>query len=77
MGASGWAAETATAAVSGMLHIVTEPGATCVQGRYQRSFQLINLDNMAMLKQGEQPSSLNSFYRWQDAAWKRLTVSLR
>ncbi|GLR12466.1 hypothetical protein GCM10007907_12560 [Chitinimonas prasina] len=48
-----------------------------VQGRYQRSFQLISLDSMTVLKQADQPSSLSTFYRWQDAAWKRLTVSLR
>jgi len=48
-----------------------------VDGRIARSFELIDLDLMRVEKRAEEPEHLSPFYRHQDAAWKRMTVSLR
>lgn len=48
-----------------------------VEGRTQRSFEVIRLDTLATEKQASRPDLLVLFGRWQDPAWKRGTVSLR
>ncbi len=48
-----------------------------VQKHYKRSFEVINLDNMATDKQASDPSLLGAFQRWQNASWKASTVSIR
>lgn len=50
---------------------------TRVDGRTRKSFELVCLDALSTEKKAEEPSSLSTFYRWQDAAWKKQTVSLR
>jgi len=50
---------------------------TKVEGRFRRSFEVIDLATLAVEKQVDNPSSLSVFYRAQDAAWKRQTVALR
>ncbi len=50
---------------------------TKVEGRFKRSFEVIDLATLAVEKQVDNPTSLSVFYRAQDAAWKRQTVALR
>ena len=46
-------------------------------GHYQRKFQVIKLDTLAVQKQADRPESLSAFNRWQDPLWKQQTVSVR
>jgi hypothetical protein len=46
-------------------------------GAFERRFELVDLATLAVEKRAEEPSHLSVFYRWQDATWKRQTVSLR
>jgi hypothetical protein len=48
-----------------------------VEGRIKRSFEVLKLDALVTEKQASSPSLLVLFGKWQDAAWKRQTVSLR
>jgi len=46
-------------------------------GRFERSFELIDLELLRVERRADQPEHLSTFYRNQDPSWKRLTVSLR
>ena len=46
-------------------------------GAFKRSFDVLDMETLAVLKHASHPEALSLFYRWQDAAWKRQTVSLR
>jgi hypothetical protein len=48
-----------------------------VNGRVTRSFDVLNMRTLDVEKHADNPASLSLFYRWQDPAWKRQTVSLR
>ena len=48
-----------------------------VEGRFRRSFEVLNLDSLAVENGADKPGSLSLFQRWQDSAWKRQTLSLR
>ncbi len=48
-----------------------------VDGRFKRSFEVLNLDTLAVEVWADKPLSVTLFNRWQDPAWKRQTVSLR
>jgi hypothetical protein len=50
---------------------------TRVEGRIKRSFEVLKLDTLVTEKQASTPSLLVLFGKWQDAAWKRQSVSLR
>ena len=50
---------------------------TRMAGRNKRSFEVMRLDTLATDKQASDPALLAAFGKWQDAAWKRQTVSLR
>ena len=43
----------------------------------KRNFEIVRLDTLATERQAGDPSVLGPFLRWQDAGWKRETVSLR
>jgi hypothetical protein len=47
------------------------------EGRLKRSFEVVRIDTLATERQAGDPSLLGPFQRWQDAGWKRETVSLR
>lgn len=47
------------------------------EGKYRRSFEVVSLDSMGATRQSGDAAQLGSFRRWQDAAWKRMTVSMR
>jgi hypothetical protein len=46
-------------------------------GTYRRRFEVVRLDTLAVAQQAREPGELDAFRRWQDPAWKRLTVSVR
>ena len=46
-------------------------------GKYSRHFELLRIDTLATQRQASDPSGLGAFQRWQDAAWKQQTLSLR
>ncbi len=48
-----------------------------VEGRLQRRFEVLALDTLAVDKSASTPQGLVLVAKWQDAAWKRQTVSLR
>lgn len=47
------------------------------EGKYKRSFELVRLDSLTTERQSSDPAALGAFRRWQDPAWKAMTVSLR
>ena len=48
-----------------------------VEGRFKRSFEVLNLDTLAIEIRADKPMSVTLFHRWQDPAWRSQTVSLR
>lgn len=46
-------------------------------GNYKRNYEVVSIDSLATARQSADPAALGPFQRWQDPAWKRLTVSLR
>jgi hypothetical protein len=47
------------------------------EGRYRRSFEVLRVADLATQHQAGDPTQLAAFQRWQDAGWKRMTVSVR
>jgi len=43
----------------------------------KRNFEVVRLDTLGTERQAGDPSVLGPFMRWQDASWKRETVSVR
>ncbi|MES2324360.1 MAG: hypothetical protein V4633_19065 [Pseudomonadota bacterium] len=48
-----------------------------VEGRFKRSFEVVDLATLAVDKRADEPEFLSMFQRWQDPAWKSQTLSLR
>ena len=46
-------------------------------GQRSRSFEVLRLDNLAMVRRAAEPGALSAFQKWQDAAWRQHTLSLR
>lgn len=46
-------------------------------GKFRRSFELVDMATLATERSADKPESLSVFYKWQEAAWRRTTVSLR
>lgn len=47
------------------------------QGRYRKSFEVVRLDGLTTERVTGDVAALPLFQRWQDAGWKRQTLSLR
>lgn len=47
------------------------------QDKHKRNFEVLRLDTLGTERQAADPTVLGPFQRWQDAGWKRTTVSLR
>jgi hypothetical protein len=45
--------------------------------RFVKRFEVVDIATLAVDRHADAPASLSLFYRWQDAVWKRETVSLR
>ena len=71
---AGWSAEAPGAGNVPQMLLARE---TRMAGRSKRSFEVMRLDTLATDKQASDPALLAAFGKWQDAAWKRQTVSLR
>ena len=50
---------------------------TSVNGKFVKSFEIIDMATLETQLHADAPRSINAFYRWQDAGWKRDTLSLR
>jgi hypothetical protein len=48
-----------------------------VSGQRSRSFEVLRLDTLAMVRRAAEPGALSAFQKWQDAAWRSHTLSLR
>jgi hypothetical protein len=46
------------------------------RGRFQRRFEELRLEDLALTQQASSPDMLRDFGRWQDVAWRRDTLSL-
>jgi len=46
-------------------------------GAWRRSFEVVSLNSLAVIRRADNPEHLSAFYRSQSPAWKQLTVSLR
>jgi hypothetical protein len=50
---------------------------TLVDGRYSRSFELLDIESLAIIRKAQRPEDLTPFYRWQSPEWRSQTLALR
>jgi hypothetical protein len=48
-----------------------------VDGRLARSFELVDLETLAVTRKAQRPTDLTPFYRWQSPQWRGQTLALR
>jgi hypothetical protein len=46
------------------------------RGRYRRRFEVLRLDDLALVQQASTPELLRDFGRWQDVGWRNNTLAL-
>lgn len=46
------------------------------RGRFHRRFEVLRLDDLALVRHASTPDLLRDFGRWQDVAWRRDTLAL-
>jgi hypothetical protein len=46
------------------------------RGLFRRRFEVLRLDDLALVRQASTPELLRDFGRWQDVAWRRDTLAL-
>jgi hypothetical protein len=46
-------------------------------GKYRRNYEVLSLASLVTQRQTGDPQALGPFQRWQDPAWKQMSVSLR
>ena len=47
-----------------------------IAGKFQRRFEELRLDDLALVRQADSPDALRDFGWWQDATWRRDTLAL-
>ena len=47
------------------------------EGRWRRSYEVVNLDSLVTQRQSGDAGALGPFQRWSDPGWRRLSVSVR
>lgn len=48
-----------------------------IDGRFKRSYEVINLSTLETEKRADSPDAIRLFHRWQSPVWRRMTVSAR
>jgi hypothetical protein len=46
-------------------------------GRFRQRFEVLRLDDLALVRHASTPDLLRDFGRWQDVAWRRDTLAIR
>lgn len=48
-----------------------------LDGRHSRTFELLDLETLAVTRKAQRPGDLTPFYRWQSPEWRGQTLALR
>jgi hypothetical protein len=58
-------------------HSLLAARETLVGGRHSRTFELLDLQSLAVTRKAQRPGDLTPFYRWQSPEWRSQTLALR